>query len=103
MTDLWTRFFPQPDPAAKLAPPAARRVNRELCRLLVFLDAPGVVGQTLTLLRAAPTPELRAEYFAWLTEAGAEFRGDAAFKKRLAKIKNEAADALAPAAHPRQE
>lgn len=93
MIDLWTRFFPHGDITAKGAQPA----NRALCQLLVFLDAPGVAAKTLTLLRAAPTPELRAEYLAWLTEAPPEFRGDLAFQKRLAKIKKEAAEALSAA------
>ncbi len=37
-------------------------LNRELCPLLVYLDAPGVVSKTLALLDAAPTQEEQIFY-----------------------------------------
>ena len=59
-------------------------LNRELCQILLALDAPGTIARTLGLVAAAPTqeeqltyifhlrtithgwtPELRREYFAW--------------------------------------
>ena len=38
------------------------RLNRELCSLLVFLEAPEVVSRTLSLLTAAPTQEEQIHY-----------------------------------------
>jgi putative heme-binding domain-containing protein len=40
--------------------------NRELVRLLVYLDAPGVVGRTLDLIDRAPTQEQQMHYIAQL-------------------------------------
>ena len=85
----------QGKPAAELAAPliaelsplypaASVPLNRELCQILLALDAPAAVPRTLQLLAAAPTqeeqftyivhlrtitsgwtPELRRQYFAW--------------------------------------
>ena len=60
---------PSPD-VAKLAtekldaayPSKSERVNRELCQLLVFLEAPGVVAKTFALMDAAPTQEQQMAY-----------------------------------------
>jgi len=41
-------------------------LNRELSRLLLYLDAPGVVPKTLDLLAAAPTQEQQLHYVAQL-------------------------------------
>jgi putative heme-binding domain-containing protein len=68
-------------------PAASDRVNRELVPLLIYLEAPDVVGQTLALLAKAPTLEeqthyiynlrnvksgwtleQRRQYFAWFTQ-----------------------------------
>jgi len=43
-------------------PSKSERVNRELCQLLVFLEAPGVVAKTLALVDAAPTQEQQMAY-----------------------------------------
>lgn len=92
------------------------RLNRELCQLLVYLDAPGVVGRTLRLLARAPSQEeqlvyvlnLRAaaahlwsadqrrEYFRWFEQAAA-IRGGVSFDEYLRRIKADAADRLTPA------
>ena len=52
LSDLWMRFFP-----AK-----TERLNRELAILCVFLDAPGTVEKTMSLMRAATTQELQIHY-----------------------------------------
>ncbi len=46
----------------RLYPAASEALNRELCQLLIYLDAPGVVGKTLALLDAAPTQEGQLNY-----------------------------------------
>jgi len=65
-------------------------LNRELCQILLALDAPGAISRTLQLLAAAPTqeeqlnyvvalrtiangwtPELRRQYFTWWTKRDA--------------------------------
>ncbi len=43
------------------------------------------------------TPQLRAEYFAWLTKAEREYKGGASFKKFLANIKKDATETLSDA------
>jgi putative heme-binding domain-containing protein len=43
-------------------PSPSQNVNRELCQLLLYLDAPGAVGKTLELLRKAPTQEEQIYY-----------------------------------------
>ena len=43
-------------------PATDRRLNAELCKLLVFLEAPGTAEKTIALLRSAPTQEERLEY-----------------------------------------
>jgi putative heme-binding domain-containing protein len=67
-----------------LYPAKTISLNRELCQILLALDAPGTIGKTLQLLSAAPTqeeqlnyavalrtisngwtPELRRQYFTW--------------------------------------
>jgi len=67
-----------------LYPNESEFMNRELCQILLALDAPGAVAKTVALLDAAPTqeeqigyilflrtikdgwtPELRKDYFSW--------------------------------------
>ncbi|MEZ6107132.1 MAG: c-type cytochrome [Pirellulaceae bacterium] len=88
--------------------------NRELCRLLVAVDAPGVASRTLDLLQVAPTQEEqihyayclrvlgggsnqaeREAYFAWFNRAAA-LRGGHSFGGFLANIRKEAIDRLSP-------
>ena len=61
----------RPEPAlAQLAieklnrqyPAKSEALNRELCELLIYLQAPGVVGKTLALLDQAPTLEEQIHY-----------------------------------------
>ncbi len=93
-------------------PSANADVNRELCRLLVYLEADDVVEKTLDLLEKAPTQEeqihyayclrslrsgwtlsLRKRYFTWF-QSGRAFRGGASFAGFIRNIKNEAVKAL---------
>ncbi len=43
-------------------PAKSERLNRELCELLIYLEAPDVVEKTLALLDAAPTQEEQIHY-----------------------------------------
>ncbi len=45
-----------------LYPAKSEDVNRELCQILLALNAPGVVSRTVTLLRAAATQEEQVTY-----------------------------------------
>lgn len=87
-------------------------LNRELCRLLVAVEAPGVVARTLELLAAAPTQEEqihyayclrvlggganleeREAYFGWFNRAAA-LRGGNSFSGFIANIRKEAIERL---------
>ncbi|MCH7728124.1 MAG: heme-binding protein, partial [Planctomycetes bacterium] len=95
-----------------LYPSPDRRVNRELCQLLVLLKAPNVVGRTIDLLAKAPTQEeqidyalflrkhasgwtldQRQRYFRWFNKA-AGHRGGHSFSGFLGNIRNEAIASL---------
>lgn len=95
-----------------LFPAASQPLNRELSQLLIYLEAPEVVGRTLKLLAAAPTQEeqiqyvlalrslktgwtmdQRRQYFGWFTQSGG-FRGGNSFPKFLRNIREEAATNL---------
>ncbi|MCB9914528.1 MAG: c-type cytochrome [Planctomycetes bacterium] len=88
-------------------------LDRELCRLLVHLDAPYVVERSLMLLDAAETqeprihylyclayahagwtPERREAYFRTLQLAIRDFTGGASLTQYLQKIRDEAAKQL---------
>jgi hypothetical protein len=56
---------------AHLYPSDSDRLNRELCQLLVYLEAPGVVGRTLGLLARAPSQEEQLVYVLNLRVAAA--------------------------------
>jgi putative heme-binding domain-containing protein len=45
-----------------LYPASVETLNRELCELLIYLEAPGVVKKTLGLLAKAPTQEEQIHY-----------------------------------------
>ncbi len=89
---------------APLYPSASERLNRELCQLLIFLDAPGALKKTMDLLAKAPTqeeqihyafhlrnvkngwtPELRRAYFSWFNrdrgqkDGGPTYHGGASY------------------------
>jgi putative heme-binding domain-containing protein len=97
-------------------PAKSDALNRELCQLLVFLEAPGVVPKTMKLLASATTqeqqihyiyylrqvpggwtPALRHAYFQWYDTAAVKFRGGVSFNKFLANFKKDAIAALSPA------
>lgn len=50
------------DDAAPLYPAASQPVNRELCQVLIALNAPNAVEKTIALLKAAPTQEEQVTY-----------------------------------------
>ena len=43
-------------------PPKSEAVNRELCQILLALNAPNAVAKTVALLKAAPTQEEQVTY-----------------------------------------
>ncbi len=90
-------------------------VNRELCRLLVYVEAPGVVERTMQQLHAARTQQdqmffafvlrnlrsgwslpQRKAYFSWLTLAELKYRGGASFTRFIQQIRQDAAAKLSP-------
>ena len=99
---------------AEFYPADSEFVNRELCQLLVYLDAPDVVATTMKLLAAAPTQQeqmhyafvlrnatngwtmdLRKNYFSWFNKALAQYRGGNTFLPYLHNIRQDAIDKLA--------
>jgi putative heme-binding domain-containing protein len=95
-----------------LYPAADRELNAELCQLLVYLEAPTVVGKTLRLLTAAPTQEeqieylkslrvlktgwtraQRMQYFDWFQKA-AHFKGGSSLRGFFNHILNDAVASL---------
>ena len=89
-------------------PAADAALNRELCKLLVYLQAPGVAERTLQLLANDPpqeeqityvlslrelktgwTPETRRTYFRWFTEASL-LSGGNSFSRFLSNIRKDA-------------
>lgn len=96
-------LFPSPNPL----------VNRELCRLLVYLEAPGVIDRGMNLLAQAQTqqdqlyyafvlrnlkegwtPQQRRAYFSWLNLAEQKYRGGASFKNFIQQIRTEVVASL---------
>ncbi|MFA6543269.1 MAG: hypothetical protein WCS99_02515 [Limisphaerales bacterium] len=96
-------------------PAKTEPLNRELCQLLIYLEAPSVVKKTLALMAAAHTqeeqmhyafhlrslhrgwtPGERRTYFNWFTRALTEFKGGNSFAKFLANARRDAAAALSP-------
>lgn len=96
-----------------LFPTQRDRVNRELCQVLVYLDAPSAVAKSMTLLHDAETqgeqmhyvfvlrnarhgwtPDLRKAYFSWFNLAGAKYSGGHSFKKFLDNIRQDAVATL---------
>jgi putative heme-binding domain-containing protein len=91
-----------------LYPAASRDLSAELCKLLVYLQAPRAATKTLALMSKAPTQEEQMEYalslrnlkagwtmeqrktyFAWFQKA-ANYRGGASFAGFVRNIKAEA-------------
>lgn len=92
-----------------LYPAQTELVNRELCQVLVYLGAPGVVERSLALLKSGATQQdqmhyafvlrnaaegwtldQRRAYFSWLSMAEAKYRGGASFKNFIAQIRRDA-------------
>jgi len=99
-----------------LYPSQSELVNRELCQVLVYLEAPGVVAHTMELLTKAQTqqdqlhfvfvlrnakegwtPELRQAYFSWMNLAESKYKGGASFQLFVQKIRQDAAEKLTDA------
>ncbi|HWY88257.1 MAG TPA: c-type cytochrome, partial [Gemmataceae bacterium] len=93
-------------------PAASRELNVELCKLLVYLQAPGAATKTMALMTKAPTQEeqldyalalrnltsgwtidLRKTYFSWFVKA-ASYRGGYSFAGFVSNIKKDAAALL---------
>lgn len=91
-----------------------RELNAELCKLLVYLEAPSAASKTLALMNKAPsqeeqmeyalslrnlktgwTPEQRQNYFGWFAKAQS-YRGGHSFLGFVRNIKNEAVAKLTP-------
>jgi putative heme-binding domain-containing protein len=89
-------------------PASSRALNVELCKMLVYLQAPSVAAKAMALLEKAPTqeeqidyvlnlrklengwtPELRKAYFTWFQKA-AGFKGGASFDLFLLHIRDDA-------------
>ena len=83
-------------------------INRELARLLVYLQAPGIVGRTLKLMTESPsqqeqihyamilrnlkvgwTMDQRRTYFSWFVQAQ-KYKGGASFKGFIRNFKKDA-------------
>lgn len=94
-------------------PAKTENVNRELCQLLVYLEAPDVLSKTLALMEKVPTQQeqmhyafvlrnvtngwtmsQRKTYFQWFNRALDEYKGGASFHKFLINIRAEAATHL---------
>src|SRR5262249_14887756 len=97
-----------------LYPADDRDMNAELCKLLVYLQAPGVAAKTLNLLSKALTQEeqieyalslrnlkkgwtmkQREDYFKWFLKAAA-YKGGNSFAGFVRNIKTEAVKTLTP-------
>jgi putative heme-binding domain-containing protein len=98
-----------------LFPSTDKFVNRELSRLLAYLDAPGLVDKCMNQLAKAQTqedqlwyvfilrnrkdgwtPEQRKAWFSWLNLAEEKYHGGASFKNYLKHFRTEAEKTLAP-------
>jgi putative heme-binding domain-containing protein len=96
-----------------LFPAQSEWVNRELCQVLLYLDAPEIVVRTMAKLKTAQTqedqlhyvfvlrharhgwtPELRKAYFSWLGMAESTYRGGASFKNFVGRIRKDAVETL---------
>ncbi|MBI1902647.1 MAG: c-type cytochrome [Planctomycetes bacterium] len=92
-----------------LFPNQSEQVSRELCQVLVYLEAPGVIGRGMEMLRAAQTQQdqlfyvfvlrnlgrgwsldERRAYFSWLNLAESKYQGGASFKKFIQRIREDA-------------
>src|SRR6185437_13980378 len=93
-------------------PSGDRILNGELCRMLVYLQAPDAAAKSIALMEKAPTqeeqleyalhlrvlkagwaPALRKSYFSWFVKA-AGYRGGASFELFVQHIKDDAVATL---------
>ena len=98
---------------SRFYPAQSESQNRELCQLLVYLDAPDVLNKTLALMAAALTQEeqmhyafvlrnvkrgwtaeQRRVYFSWFNKARREFKDGAGFAPYLVNIRQDAIETL---------
>lgn len=104
-----------PQPAGNRLKPGLQNLNRELCRLLVYLRSPTVIEKTLPLLRAATASEdllfypfmLRYLKDGWTLEArrvcfealnrAEKLNGASTYFKAISDTRSELAAALTPA------
>ena len=94
-------------------PAASANYNRELCNLLVYLEAPDIVSKTMKLLLSSSvqeeqlhyalnlrlvkhgwTDELRRNYFSWFPQAAENYHGSSKVIGFLEDIRKEAANNL---------
>lgn len=99
-----------------LFPGQSLLMNRELCRLLVYLEADGVIEKTLTQMKSAQTQqdqmfyvfvlrnvsrgwtaEQRRTYFSWLNLAEQKYRGGNSFRRFIQQIRKDASEKLTAA------
>lgn len=100
-------------PLLPMLPSQSPEVNRELCRVLVYLQAVGVVDRALQLLKASETQEeqmyyafvlrkarlgwtidQRKTYFGWLRLAYTKYEGGQSFRGFVNRTMAEAAQTL---------
>jgi len=98
---------------SRFYPAKAENLNRELCQLLIYLEAPDAIAKTLALMAAAQTqeaqmhyafalrnvksgwtPEQRRVYFSWFNKALRDYKGGNSFAKYLVNIRKDALDKL---------
>ena len=101
-----------------LFPSEDRYLNAELCKLLVYIQAPATAVKGVSLLNSAPsqeeqidyaislrhlqsgwTPDLRKTYFTWFNRAKS-YRGGASFRKFVDFIQAEALENVPEAERP---
>jgi putative heme-binding domain-containing protein len=106
--DLQTKFD-------ALFPSTDKFVNRELSRLLAYLDAPGLIDKCMTQLQKAATQEdqlwyvfvlrnrkdrwtldQRKAWFSWVNLADEKYHGGSSFKNYLKHFRTEAENTLTP-------
>ncbi len=97
----------------ELFPSRSDWINRELARLLVYLESPSIASKAMKLLEEARTQEdyiyyifvlhslrngwtteLREQYFRWINLASTKFKGGSSFANFMRNIKNEAVKRL---------
>lgn len=98
---------------SSLFPSNSKNLNRELCRVLVYLEAPQVIERSMKLLSEAQTqedqffyafllrnvesgwtPEQRKAYFSWLNLAERKYKGGASFVKFVQQVRRDALEKL---------